>query len=87
MEGGREIDEKIVEEVLAIMDEADQECCDIVHKKDSTTSSLSVEHVFRKVFYEYLKKCVNDSPETKKMKEALFHWTLRSVSHFDHPST
>lgn len=77
MEGGREIDDKIVEEVLGIMDEADQECCDVVHKKDSTTSSLSVGQVFRKVFYEYLEKCVNDSPETKRIKEALFYWSLR----------
>lgn len=84
MEGGREIDGKIVEEVLGIMDEADQECCDIVHKKDGTIASLSVGHVFRKMFYEYLEKCVKDSPETKRIKEAIFYWTLRSVSHSGH---
>lgn len=80
MKGGRQIDDRIVEEVLDVMDEADQECCDIVHKKDSTCSSLSVGQVFRKVFYNYLENCVEDSPETRRIKEAMFQWTLRSVS-------
>lgn len=68
-----------MEEVLGIMDEADQECREVVHKKDNTVSSLSVGQVFRKVFNDYLEKCVEDSPATKRTKEAIFHWSLRSV--------
>ncbi|KAK8382101.1 hypothetical protein O3P69_015216 [Scylla paramamosain] len=81
MEGGKKIDEGIVKEVFEITQEADRECSKLIHRKNNTTSTPpSVGHVFRKLFFDYLGKCNSDSPETRRIKEALFSWALRWYS-------
>lgn len=85
MEGGEEINNRIVEEVFEVMEEADKECCSLVHKKNITTSSsLSVGHVFRKVFSDYLERSTCDNQEIRRIKEALFNWSLRLVLYSGH---
>lgn len=80
MEGGKKIDQEIVKEVFEITQEADRECSRVIHWKNNTASTpLSVGHVFRKLFFDYLEKCNNDTPETRRVKEALFSWALRLV--------
>ncbi|KAG0718671.1 Peroxisomal N(1)-acetyl-spermine/spermidine oxidase [Chionoecetes opilio] len=75
MEGGKEIDNKIVEEVLEVMEEADKECCGSEHRETATSSlSPSFGHVLRKVFYDYLERNTSDTPEIRRIKEALFDW-------------
>ena len=71
MENGKEIDNRIVEEVLEVMEEAEKECT-------PTSTSLSVGHVLREVFFDYLER-TNDTPETRRIKEALYGWAIRLI--------
>lgn len=78
MESGKEIDSRIVEEVLQVMEEAENKCSILVERKSTTTpNSLSVGQVFRKVFCDYLGRSTNDNLETRRIKEAMFYWSLR----------
>lgn len=83
MENGKRIDDEIVKEVFEITQKADTECARMIHRKNITASAPSVGHVFRKQFFDYLEKCSSDTPETRKIKKALFSWALRLVLHSD----
>ncbi|XP_042203782.1 spermine oxidase-like isoform X3 [Homarus americanus] len=78
MENGRQIKENIIQEVLEIMEEADDDCKEYNHsKKLKGVDQISVGDVYRNFFFTYLKACDKDSLIVRRIKLALYYWTLR----------
>nr|XP_045601691.1 spermine oxidase-like isoform X1 [Procambarus clarkii]XP_045601695.1 spermine oxidase-like isoform X1 [Procambarus clarkii] len=78
MENGKLIDEHLVDEILDVMEEADEECKTYSQDKEfKEVRQLSVGDVFRRRFLEYLSTCKTDGPLLRNLKKALYYWTLR----------
>ncbi|XP_071547521.1 uncharacterized protein [Panulirus ornatus] len=78
VENGKKIPEKVVTQVMKVLREADDECGKYCYsKKFEGLAQLSVGDIFSRKFSKYLAAFKCDSPETKKVKKALYHWGLR----------
>ncbi|XP_068202521.1 uncharacterized protein [Palaemon carinicauda] len=72
-ENGNLIPANIVEEIMTVMDKADDSLKDM----SNAPLILSVGKFFEETFKKYVSSCHRDSPETVKLKEALYEWYMR----------
>lgn len=72
-ENGVLIPADLVKEVMSVMDEADDNLQDM----SRAPLTLSVGTYFQEAFNKYVSSCNHDSPETVRLKEALYEWYMR----------